>query len=393
MSLRSSPAFVGAMVLVTPRVPPARNGVGDYTYVLGKELAKKGPVVIVTSAGQRGEERDGFAVWPVVRRWDFAGLRRLRAIVPGLQPSVINLQWVPFLWGRWGINVALPPAVVALRRAGFRVVTTVHEPYVPLDTWGRRLYGPVQRLELAVIASASARVVATTPIFADLLRTLVPRRARDISWIPVCSTIPAVARTAGDRARLRDSQGVAPDGLLVALFSPVGSGKAVAASFEAWTAIAREHPGARLVVIGATRDDVLAECPAARDAARVDYAGFLDADAVSRLLSAADLFLAPFTGGISTRNTSAVAAMEHGLPIVTTRGTMTDDQTFARAPMAIVDAGDDGGFVDAAVRLARDPDARHRMATAIRDFHARYFDRGVVAARLHDVFGAAEPRS
>lgn len=392
MSARLPQHAAGAMVLVTPRVPPARNGVGDYTYVLGKELAKKGPVVVITSADQRGEESDGFTVWPGIPRWDFAGLGRLQSAVGALGASVVIPQWVPFLWGRYGITLALPHAVVALRRAGVPVVTTVHEPYVPLDTWGRRLYGPAQRLELAVIARHSAKVVATTPIFAALVRKLAPRRAQDIGWIPVCAGIERVEQTEAERACRRASMGVAADDLLVAVLAPAGSGKVVSTTFKAWEAIARRDLRARLVLIGATEDEVRAAWPAARAAERVAYTGFLDPGDVSRLLSCADLFLAPFVGGISTRNSSTIAAMEHGLPIVTTRGTMTDEDTFAHAPMAMVDARDEEAFVAAAVALARDAAERRRLRASVREFHGRTFDRALIAARWRDVAAAAAER-
>jgi glycosyltransferase involved in cell wall biosynthesis len=375
-----------AMVLVTPKVPPARNGVGDYTYALGKELARTGRVAIVTSSDQHGEREDhAFSVLPIVPRWDLAGLRLVRRAAAELDAPVINLQWVPFLWGRRGINLAMPLAVAALRRAGFRVVTTVHEPYVPLNTWRRCVYGPVQRLELAVIATHSAKVVATTPVFADLVTAVAPWRKRDVSWIPVCSTIPMLVVTPAERARLRDSLGVTDDGVLVAAFSPLGSGKIVSAIFEAWQAISRDAARARLLVIGATAEEVAQAYAPARDVAGVTYTGYCDPDNVSRLLSSADLFLAPLLGGISTRNTSVLTAMEHGLAIVTTRGAMTDAETFGSAPMAMVDDAATGAFVAAAVRLAREGAERARMAAAITGFHRRHFDRRVIAERLRAV--------
>jgi glycosyltransferase involved in cell wall biosynthesis len=298
---------------------------------------------------------------------------------------VINLQWVPFLWGRRGVNLALPLAVAALRRAGFRVVTTVHEPYVPLNSPSRCLYGPVQRLELAIIAMYSAKVVATTPVFAELVTAVAPWRKRDVSWIPVCSTIPMLEILPAERAELRHRLGVADDAVLVAAFSPLGSGKVVSTLFEAWQAIARDDASARLLMIGATAEEAARAHAPARDIAGVTYTGYRDPADVSRLLSSADLFLAPLLGGISTRNTSVLTAMEHGLAIVTTRGSMTDAETFGAAPMAMVDDTATGAFAAAAVRLARDRAERTRLATAIAGFHRRHFDRHVIAQRVRAV--------
>ena len=70
------------IVPLTSRVPPKKIGVGDYAYYLGKELAKKYPVCIVTTKGERGERGgDSFRVLPVVPRWNLAGTARLSVLL------------------------------------------------------------------------------------------------------------------------------------------------------------------------------------------------------------------------------------------------------------------------------------------------------------------------
>ena len=74
----------------------------------------------------------------------------------------MNVQWVPHLWGKRGINFALPLRLLWLRQKGYRVVTTVHEPYVPFDSCSHVALGSLQRLALWLVILAGAKVAVTT---------------------------------------------------------------------------------------------------------------------------------------------------------------------------------------------------------------------------------------
>ena len=88
-----------------------------------------------------------------------------------------------------------------------------------------------------------------------------------------------------------------------------------------------------------------------------------------------DIFLSPFIDGVSTRRGSFFAALQHGLPIVTTRAYHTDGDLLTRDGQAFqtVAASDLAGFVEATIRLAGDPAMRQRLGSGAREcFEAQY---------------------
>jgi glycosyltransferase involved in cell wall biosynthesis len=365
------------LVLICPRIPPVRDGVGDYTYRLALELATRHPVTIITTDGQ-ATTAAGCRV-ESVPDWTSNGIAVLRRLLRDLKPAFINVQWVPFLWGRWGVNVAMPRAAMDLRREGYRVVTTIHEPYVPFDMWRRLPMGVMQRLELAMLVCGSAKVAFTISAWTRMFQSRFFWRRRDIFWLPVGSNIPRLALDDAGRAEIRRSVGIAERDVVVAMFNPQGAGKMPALGYAAWDAIRREQPSARLLLIGCEAHE-LSSRPSGFD--RVVCTGYARPDQASRLLSSADLCLAAYVDGVSARRGAAMAAMEHGLPIVSTRGALTDRGLFEDSPLALVDVNDEGGFIDAAVRLARDEQARTAKQRPTREFYERHFSWPIIADRL-----------
>jgi len=376
------------VVLICPKIPPTRDGVGDYTYRLGAELAKRHSVTIVTTEGQ--QPVNGACRIVTVPDWTASGMSRLWPLLEELQPSFINVQWVPFLWGRWGVNVALPLMALQLRRAGYRVVTTVHEPYVPFDMWKRVPMGAVQRLELWTLLLGSAKVAVTISPWTRMFQTRFFWRKDDFFWLPVGSAIPPVAMDADERVVLRKRLGAGDRDPVVTMFNPLGTGKMLGLSTKAWDAIRRRHPGAVLLLIGCDARQLAPEY--FPDRSRVVCAGYVDSAEASRLLSASDLCLAPYIDGMSARRSSVMAVMEHGVPIVSTRGRLTDSPVFRSSPLALADVDDEAGFIAEAERLAEDVSAHGALRDALQAFYQRNFSWPVVSKELlrHGLAAAAQ---
>lgn len=370
------------LLLVTARTPPTKDGVGDYTYRLGKELSKSHSVSILTTMGQRAEADSGsFRVLPVIPRWDVLGMRQIWQTLERLRPSFINLQWVPFLWGRLGINLAVPLTAIRLRRAGHRVVTTIHEPYVAWGGVRRFPLALLQRAQLSTLITGSSKITVTIWAWVKELQRAYPKRAGDIVWIPVGSNIPVPTDLSTGRRQARQALGSGDGELAIGAFSPLGSGKQLDFIAAAWEQVKGQIPEAKIVVIGANADEVRTLFPKAPRGGRVRHTGYLPPEDVSQHLLALDVMLAPFVDGISCRRTSAIAAMAHGLPLVTTRGHLTDP-IFDGSPMVLVPAHDREGFAQAATDLAMDCERQDELSRRTRAFFDQHFAWKIIAERL-----------
>ncbi|MBI3780394.1 MAG: glycosyltransferase [candidate division NC10 bacterium] len=298
-----------------------------------------------------------------------------------MRPGAVNIQYVPFLYGPLGFNPWLPLALLWLRRLGVRVVTTVHEPYVAWRGLRRFPLALFQRVQLAVLISASSSVTVTTWTWTEALRRAYPTRAGDIAWLPVGSNIPVPSVPFTRRPQAREALGLGGGDLAVGTFSPLGSGKRFDFVGAAWRQLREHIPQVSLVVIGANADEVQGRFRDIPGGDKVCYTGYLPPEDVSRHLLALDFVLAPFEDGISCRRTSAIAAMAHGLPLVTTRGQLTDP-LFEGSPMVLIPAADSEQFAQAAADLAADAGRREDLGRRTRAFFDQHFSWKIIAQNL-----------
>ena len=104
---------------------------------------------------------------------------------------------------------------------------------------------------------------------------------------------------------------------------------------------------------------------------------------MARHLAAADLFVAPFVDGVSTRRTTLMAALQHGLPVVGTDGRLTDDVLRRAGDALTLVPADDPRRLAAAVRwLGGDADQRLARGAAGRELYEDSFDWPVISATL-----------
>jgi glycosyltransferase involved in cell wall biosynthesis len=125
------------------------------------------------------------------------------------------------------------------------------------------------------------------------------------------------------------------------------------------------------------------------DEGDVTWTGHLPHSEVSKLLSVCDLMILPFLGGVSTRRTSAVTALQHGLPLLTTRG-IGQEPWFVHGKNAYtVPAGDGPALAQGLVDLARKPELRAQLAEGARALFRASFAWDVIAQRVAGLAGSA----
>lgn len=303
----------------------------------------------------------------------------------GSGADVVVLQYSPFCYGRWGFApwLALRALGVRARRSpGTRLAIMVHEPYVALEGWSATLMGLWQRLQLRALHSGSDVVFVSIERWATTLGAWLPRRP--VHHLPVGSNLP-------DR---RDARGPKREAL--------GIGEAIVVA-----ALGRKHPGwvgelvARAVneMEASGRPIVLlllgAEAPSlpeVHDSVRVVRPGPLSATALAEHLAAADLFLAPYLDGVSTRRGAMMAALQHGLPVIGTIGELTDGiLRDATSAMTLVPADNSRAF-EAAARDWIDAYSPVASGSPGRDLYELHFDWDVIVDRMLAALGPGSGR-
>jgi glycosyltransferase involved in cell wall biosynthesis len=288
--------------------------------------------------------------------------------------STVVVQYNPFSYARWGFAPGLVLTMARCRRTKepTRIGAMVHEPFVAPTGAASLLMSAWQRIQLAAVKRVAQFLIAPS---ADAARRTAGRGPSP-RVVPVGSNIPDGRH---GRAGAREALGVGPDDVVLVTFAHSGAGReprhVVAAASESAGALGS---GCHLLLLGAA-----APLPEGLDSrVAVHLPGPLsDADLASHL-AAGDVFLATYLDGVSTRRTSLISALQHGLAVVGTTVGRSDSVLLDDPGLIVVGAGDIDGFARAVARLVADGTERAQRGSAARALYERAFSWDVVAQAI-----------
>ena len=362
--------------LITGEYPPAPGGVSDYTQRVASGLARAGDTVHVWSGPPATDhiDADGVHVHACGGTWTRADLKRLdQALERVAGPRHLVVQWVPHAFGRRSLNLGFCRWVRRRGLAGDRVDVMAHEPFLAFreGSWRQDVAAAVHRVMVRELLRGARTVWVSVPAWAERLRPWAPRSAT-FCWLPVPSTVPLVqdADLGALRARVAGQ-----DDVVVGHFGPYN--RLQRRDFERLVPkLLDSRPTFRLMLLGRGSDVAL---EALRSVAphlqgQLHATGPLDAASLSRHLQVCDVMLQPYVDGASTRRTTLMAALAHGVPVVTTVGRLSEPFWRNSDAVCAVPAGDLDAVVDATAALVSDVSRRQQLSAAARDLYAARFD-------------------
>ena len=368
--------------LITSEYPPQIGGVGDYTYMVGSGLAAAGDRVHVWCPPCEDETPalPGVTVHKELGRFAPSDLRRAGQLLDQFPaPRCLLVQWVPHGYGYRSMNIAF--CMWLWKRAKFdhdRVELMIHEPFLPFreGTGKQDAAAAVHRLMVVTLLNAVRQIWTAIPAWESHLRPYALGRDIRFGWLPVPSTIAVVGDTQTSQSiRMR----YAPDGkFLVAHFGTYGR-HVTKALMALLPGLLGDYANLSVLLLGrggeALRDDLIRAD--AKLAGRVHATGQLSADAISNHLSACDLLIQPYPDGVSSRRSSTMVGLSHGLPIVTTTGRLTEPLWAESGAVKLAQAGDVDSLSKSIKRLLGDASERERLSEAARllydnRFHVRH---------------------
>jgi glycosyltransferase involved in cell wall biosynthesis len=348
--------------------------VSDYTRAVAHGLAAAGDDVDVW-APACGEAEEIHAGVVVHRLPDRFGSRSRQMLTRHLDrmtgPVRLLVQYVPHAFGYKGANIPFCWWVRSRRRDPIWVM--FHEVGYPFERRARlrlNVLAATNRIMASLVAGAARRAFVSIPAWREDVASLA-KPGVPVTWLPVPSNISPVIdvrATAIVRARYtRRPSLVGHFGTYGDLMSPLLDGAA--------TALVERSDCDLLLIgrgsVGAARD-MTTRFP--QLAGRLHASGALDHDDLSAHISACDLMLQPYPDGISTRRTSAMAALAHGRAIVTTAGSLTEQLWAEIGAAMLVPAGDPVLLADAAASLLADPVGREELGRRARRVYTQRFD-------------------
>jgi glycosyltransferase involved in cell wall biosynthesis len=289
--------------------------VADHTERLAKELSAVCSVTVLTTA-RPGAAGAGFSVQSVVCDWHNSA-EILAAVETCPAPSDLVWQYVPHMYGRGGMNRAVPAAMASLKARGCRQVVIAHEIASGFSWWPHRaLYVLAQRRQWRRVLRHADYVGISTEAWLETWKRRYPRHAGKLGLFPSPSNIPWATLPPDFAARWRAEQGLPSNAQLLTYFGTIGANKQFEWVARAWQQAQRPDWPVALVAIG---DQPACAVPAPLEEL-FKPVGFLPPASVSHLLQVTDVLTLPFVDGVSERRTSFMTGLEHGCAIVATVG-------------------------------------------------------------------------
>ncbi len=357
------------IAFLTAEYPPQIGGVGDYTRCLAAHLCTEGHTVTVITGSGGAPPAAATTHEPATLRtiggWGWRCWRDTIAALDSLRPQVLHIQYQTGAYGMHPAINLLPWRLRGLPHCP-PIAITFHdllEPYLFPKA------GRLRRRITLRLARDAGRVVVTNAEDAARLQPFSPL------VIPIGSNI-AVAPPAGyQREAWRAHLGIQPGEVLIAYFGLLSHSKGVDVLLDALLHPTLAPLPLRLLLIGGTATAAHDQAYAAAIArqlmqpalhTRVMRSGPLDAVTVSAHLLAADCVVLPFRAGASLRSGSLLAALTHGVPVITTArpGKAPTEPLVDGANVLLTPPGDSAALAAALQRLAADAGLRARLGSA-----------------------------
>jgi glycosyltransferase involved in cell wall biosynthesis len=375
---------------VTGEYPPMQGGVGAFTQVLSHAMVEMGHEVHVFTDHRAAAQPDNTAIRITAdaRAWRWGTLSRIRRWAQAQQLDVVNLQYQAAAY-----NMAAFVHILPMRLDNVVVVTTFHDLLVPY------LFpkaGPLRYQAILTLARSSDGVIVTNR--GDQARLSTEQSIASIRHIPIGSNITPTPPSDYNRAVWRAALGFQPDDIVVGYFGFLNASKGIETLIQG-VRIARNSklPVKLLMIGGRTGTSDPANIVFAREVDQIvedlvldehiRWTGFVDSEAVSGHLMAADLIALPFRDGVSFRRGSLMAALAHGCTIITTHPEVDMPDLVGDQHVRMIAPDSPTALALAIEDLADNPDLRREMGCNAARL-AEEFTWERIAARTVDYFEA-----
>jgi glycosyltransferase involved in cell wall biosynthesis len=385
------------ILFLTGEFPPMQGGVGDYTREIGLALKALGCQVHVLGSVEAGPV-SGLTVHPVIRRWNWTCWGTICDLIQQEQPDIIHIQYQAAAYDMHPAINLLPRRLHRLGSGRPRTVVTFHDLKVPY------LFpkaGPLRRRAIDELARSSDAAVTTNR--ADY-EELEQRLGNAPVLIPIGTNIQPRLPEGYNRTTWRAGWGVGLKDLLLCFFGFVNDRKGVDDLLRALHILTREgtgpgvdslasEPNPFLLMIGgqtgASDPTNIAYLAQIRELIlelelqdRICWTDYVPGEEVTASFEAADLCVLPFREGASFLHGTLLAALAHGVPIITTQPAVPLPELQDGRNVLLVPAEQPAALASAITRLADDAELCHVLAKGAKTLSEQFRWETIAATTL-----------
>ncbi len=377
------------ILLITGEYPPMQGGVADYTRELARALARRHHEIgILTSTRATPSPSDpGISHFPQISRWGWNLWDELDAFLAHWQPDVIHFQYQTaayamhpalnlWAWRPWSQH---PRSLTAV---------TFHD-LLPPYLFPKAHWLGLRNWVTHTLARSLDIAITTNPEDTAQLQAIRP----DTQEIPIGSNIADATPPHFQRETWRAHWGLPANAPVICYFGFLNASKGGEMLVDVLKNLVDQGQDAHLLMIGGrvgasdpTNDTYLQKVEArihtAHLAQRVHWTDHIPHAQVSAAFHCADVCLLPYQDGASYRRGSFMAALTHGMPIVTTPPQVSYPELMHGQNVLLAPAHDVRAQSNAVAQLLSDENQRQLLGQNARQLARKFSWDAIAAAHL-----------
>jgi len=314
------------------------GGISEHTYHLSKVLSEnKIDVHVLTFSSEKiVKEIKGYnnvKILPLIKKWGFLGIFKIKKEIERINPDSILLQYEPYMYNYYGIPIWLCFLAFILRIKNFKFNIIFHEVAIRFDIRKPKYFGIaiLQRIIAYLLCIFSKRIITSIQHYKKMLN-IFNLFSKKIFIIPVPPNILPIELDKNEIKEIKNK--IAPNKEFI--ISTFGQDiRTYYLLLPVIKILSNEKLKIKFLFIGKLPSDWINNF---KEKAKemgilhlLHFTGYLNSEEVYKYLSVSDLYISldyvdeRGWGGTSIKRTSLSAAYAAGLPIIGTKGDMTDD--------------------------------------------------------------------
>ncbi|MEM9884884.1 MAG: glycosyltransferase family 4 protein [Bacteroidota bacterium] len=350
------------VIFISNNLPPAVDGVGDYTYFIAEQFVEHGHEVhIICSSRKEVDLVEEMNIYPFIHFWDKNGIDQTVSIIKKIQPDFVSLQYVPYSFSDKGLPWIMIYFVQQMTEIDVPLSVTFHEVCIRLEP---KIIGRAigQRIIARSLAKYSDKVITSIDFYVKYIH----KWTKNVKLIQIGSNIPEVFVPEEEQKALRRK--ITPNGeFLIATFGKRDH-VALLNWFEKLLAL---RPNTKLLICGKTPKIKIKE----KIKSQIYTTGYLSREEVYKHLKCSDLFMqfSMGKGGVCNKSGSLAAAFAAGLPILGNKGDMTN-QSLLESGAVIFVPKKGRENLEAILEVMDNPVLLEEQAERAALYHERFLD-------------------
>lgn len=346
------------IALISSQFPPCLDGVGDYTWHLGKELEK--------------EHRVYYFNLPKLNltHWNFKNWLKVYQSIKVVQPDLISLQYVPFGFHEKGLPFSLIIFWTLLKRKGYNLQITFHEIAIAYNAHSLRqsLASSLQKAIAYMLCKLSDHIFTGTLVYKKMLL----KYKKDISFVAIGPNILPHHDAIPDKNILTSFANRVTTNLIIALNELKNEG--IELTLYALGKIDSHQKKSLLDLAKETAYDK-----------EIFFYNNISREEFAMHLNKGDIYLqmehvaSDGNGGLALKSGALASAMAFGKAIISTSGSGTDHELLVHEKNIIFCHNNVQDIKNKIVKLFHDDPYRKNLKIGALQFHQTYSTWKVIA--------------